>query len=247
MRTDVAAQKLGKSKKRKIVILPIGSCEQHGPHLPIDTDLRIACLLAEHLMALFSDEETLLLSAIPFSCSWEHKGPGMIALSIHTLSAVLHDIAQSLKVWEVPIFLVLINWHGGNLALSSIATEITAQEGMPTAVVHSLPIAAHYWENEVSSLQADIHAGALETSIIQAFWPSVVDVSNLEDKGYSSNIPSLPTQLALQAVGMYGISPNGIWGVPNLAQPEKGKLIIEHTVNEIQQQILKLLKLINAL
>jgi creatinine amidohydrolase len=248
MRTDVTAQKLEKSEKRKLVILPVGSCEQHGSHLPIDTDLRVASLLAEHLIASFPDEETLLLPAIPFSCSWEHKGPGMIALSTHTLSAILHDIAQSLKIWKIPVFLIIINWHGGNAALSSIATEITAQERIPTVVVHSLPIAAaQYWGDEVSLLKDDVHAGALETSIMQAFWPLFVDASSLEHRNYIPIDPSLPAQQALQAVGMSSISQSGIWGTPHLAQPEKGRLAVERTVKEIKQHILKLLNLVDAL
>ena len=77
---------------RRVVILPIGSCEQHGPYLPIDTDLRIAQLLAEKLTASLADD-ALLLPILPFSCSWEHRGLGTIALNVGTLAAVVHDIA----------------------------------------------------------------------------------------------------------------------------------------------------------
>src|SRR5438067_11101320 len=93
-----------RAKKRKLIILPIGSCEQHGPYLPIDTDLRIAQLLAENLALQFSD--ALLLPALPFSCSWEHKGLGTIALTVSTVAATIHDIAYSLKAWKTPIALI---------------------------------------------------------------------------------------------------------------------------------------------
>ncbi|WP_216368776.1 creatininase family protein, partial [Dictyobacter arantiisoli] len=72
--------------------MPIGSCEQHGPHLPVDTDLRIAQLIAEKLTKSFPSGQAILLPAIPFSCSWEHKGLGTLALSTSTLSAILYDI-----------------------------------------------------------------------------------------------------------------------------------------------------------
>src|SRR5215471_7085060 len=111
MYTDQPAPNM-RSEIRRLVILPIGSCEQHGPYLPIDTDLRIANLLAEKLVSSISETTTLLLSAIPFSCSWEHKGLGTLALNVGTLAAVIHDVAHSLKGWKMPVFLLLINWHG---------------------------------------------------------------------------------------------------------------------------------------
>ncbi|TMC16766.1 MAG: creatininase family protein [Chloroflexi bacterium] len=64
-----------RAEKRRVVLLPIGSCEQHGPFLPIDTDLRIALLLAEKVASWLA-EDVVLLPALPFSCSHEHKGLG---------------------------------------------------------------------------------------------------------------------------------------------------------------------------
>src|SRR6266700_8067702 len=119
------------AQSRRVVILPIGSCEQHGPYLPIDTDLRIAQLLAERLTRSLSLVDPLLLPSIPFSCSWEHKGLGTLALNVSTLAAILHDIAHSLRTWNIPILLILVNWHGGNDILATLATEITAREQMP--------------------------------------------------------------------------------------------------------------------
>src|SRR4051794_14806945 len=120
MRTDKSVTQIS-ACKRKIVIQPIGSCEQHGPYLPLDTDLRIAELIADKLDKRFSDNSLLKLPAIPFSCSWEHKGTGMISLSVITLAGVIHDIAKSLKTWDAQYILVLLNWHGGNSMLGSLA------------------------------------------------------------------------------------------------------------------------------
>src|SRR5258707_6394293 len=91
---------------RRLVILPIGSCEPHGPYLPIDTDLRIAQLLAEKLASSLADD-ALLLPPLPFSCSWEHRGLGTIALNVTTLAAIVHDVARSLKAWSTPFLLIL--------------------------------------------------------------------------------------------------------------------------------------------
>lgn len=91
---------------RRVVIVPIGSCEQHGPYLPIDTDLRIAQFLAGKLATSLADD-ALLLPIIPFSCSWEHRGLGTIALSVSTLATIVHDVARSLKAWNMPFYLSL--------------------------------------------------------------------------------------------------------------------------------------------
>src|SRR6266700_5169595 len=94
------------AQSRRVVILPIGSCEQHGPFLPIDTDLRIATLLAEKVANLFL-EDVVLLPALPFSCSHEHRGLGTISLDISTVSAFVHNVARSRKSWGTPLLLVL--------------------------------------------------------------------------------------------------------------------------------------------
>jgi creatinine amidohydrolase/Fe(II)-dependent formamide hydrolase-like protein len=156
MHTGQPASQL-RSSQRIRVLLPIGSCEQHGPHLPVDTDLRIAQLLADALAHQFSDEQTYVLPALPFSCSWEHKGAGMIALSTTTLAMLLHDIARSLLTWHTPLVLILVNWHGGNTALGSIATEISMQYELPTFALTPLSLAQRLWQATYGSLSQDVH------------------------------------------------------------------------------------------
>src|SRR6266566_6992328 len=152
------------AETRRLVILPIGSCEQHGPYLPIDTDLRIAQLLAERLTRSLSLVDPLLLPSIPFSCSWEHKGLGTLALNVSTLAAILHDIAHSLRTWNIPILLILVTWHGGNDILATLATEITAREQVPTAVIPATAQVGKAWDESHITEAKDIHAGAVETS-----------------------------------------------------------------------------------
>lgn len=241
MYTSQAAPNL-KSEARKLVILPIGSCEQHGPYLPIDTDLRIAQLLAERLMQSFSEEDALLLPAIPFSCSWEHKGLGTIALNTSTLSAVLHDIAHSLKAWNTPTFLLLLNWHGGNSLLASLATEITAREGVLTTVIQTISQAAAIWKGNATD---DVHAGAIETSIIQAYWPDLILSDIPRTDHYVPDIAPANIQSVL-TLGIYGIAQNGIWGHPEQSDPEKGKKLINILTKDIHNQAAKLLELVNS-
>jgi creatinine amidohydrolase len=243
MYADQPTTKLN-TKCRKIVFLPIGSCEQHGPHLPIDTDLRIAQLIAEKLVQSFPDKRTILLPPIPFSCSWEHKGIGTIALSTSTISSVLHDVALSLNKWETEIFLILINWHGGNSALASIATEITATKEIPTAVIQAISLAGQIWDRENELPYSDVHAGTIETSIIQAYWPELVIFPKSSEIDFVPNIDPATTQPVFQALGIYSVSKTGIWGKPQQADPQKGRRIIDVAIKEIYQQVNKLLELV---
>ena len=232
------------SRSRRIVIVPIGSCEQHGPYLPIDTDLRIAQLLAERLATSLADD-ALLLPILPFSCSWEHRGLGTIALSVTTLAAVVHDIARSLKVWSAPFLLILVNWHGGNDLLGALATEITAMEGIPTAAIPSTAQVGKAWDESRMTTAKDIHAGAIETAIIRAYWPDIVQPVP-ETAHCEPDIAPAKVQPVLQSIGSYASTTQGIWGAPEDADTRRGIELIEHLSRDMHQQTVQLLKLVNA-
>lgn len=231
--------------QRRLVILPIGSCEQHGPYLPIDTDLRIAELLAHELAKTFSYIDTLLLPSIPFSCSWEHKGPGTLALNVSTVSAIIHDITVSLRAWKTSSLLVLVNWHGGNDALASIATEVTAQENIPIAVIPSISQVGKAWDSSQITTANDIHAGAIETSVIQAFWPELVKQVIPTNAHDEPDIKPAKAQAVFQAIGSYRITKNGIWGAPEQANSTKGKALIEKLIQDVHKQTARLLELVD--
>lgn len=225
--------------------MPIGSCEQHGPYLPIDTDLKIAQLLATKLNSTFLKSETFLLDAIPFSCSWEHKGLGTIAINVSTLATIIHDIIYSLKSWLTPSLFVFINWHGGNGILSSLATEISATQNIPTIVIPQLDQIKQL-TNKITTAK-DVHAGAVETSIIQAFWPQLIQTSITNDFHDEPNIGEIKVQTVLQSLGSYAITKNGIWGAPEDANVTFGLKVIEILVENMHTQIVELLKIIQTI
>lgn len=245
MQTDKNVTQLP-TEKRRIVLLPIGSCEQHGPYLPIDTDLRIAQLIAEKIANSFDEDETLLLPAIPFSSSWEHRGTGTISLNISTLGAIIHDITRSLKTWHMPTLLILVNWHGGNSFLDSLATEITATEGIPTAAIGAISVASQIWQKQTNSTAMDVHAGALETSIIGAYWPHLLAGIDIASGHEALNSDVIEIQTAMQALGIHQITADGIWGDPENANAPAGEKTISLTVNKVEREIEALLVLINS-
>lgn len=245
MQTDKTVTQLP-TEKRRIVLLPIGSCEQHGPYLPIDTDLRIAQLIAEKIASSFDEDEVLLLPAIPFSSSWEHKGTGTISLNISTLGAILHDITRSLKNWNMPTLLTLVNWHGGNSVLDSLATELTATEDIPTVAIGTISTASQIWQERTNSTAIDVHAGALETSIIGAYWPHLLAGIDITSGHTALNNDVIEIQTAMQALGIHQITADGIWGDPENANAPEGEKTIELTVSKVKKEIEALLVLVNS-
>lgn len=246
MDTDQSAYQLQKAEPQ-IVLLPVGSCEQHGPYLPIDTDLRIAQLIATKLAETFPAPKTLLLPAIPFSSSWEHKGIGTIALNITTLGSILHDVARSIKTWDLPVLLILINWHGGNSVLSSLTTEITATEEIPTAVIQTIALAGKAWYEYYGHTSDDVHAGALETSILKAYWPKLLTETIPDSSHWIPDIAPVQTQTALQALGIHAVTREGIWGNPEQAEAAKGQVVLDTTVQKAYDEINRLLELVHNL
>jgi creatinine amidohydrolase/Fe(II)-dependent formamide hydrolase-like protein len=234
------------SKKNRIVLLPIGSCEQHGPHLPVDTDLRIAQLLADKLACSLKEEEPILLPAIPFSCSWEHKGPGTIAINAGTLAAILHDIARSLKAWRMSFVLVLVNWHGGNDILAPLAVEITATEGIPTTVIPAISQVGKAWDESNITDAKEVHAGAVETSIIMAYWPNLITGDINAADHCEPVIAPAKAQAVLQAVGIRSVTKTGIWGAPEDANPDKGRELIDKLVSLMFEQTCKIVEIVKA-
>jgi len=232
------------TEKRRIVLLPIGSCEQHGPFLPIDTDLRIATLLAEQVTQLLS-ENVVLLPALPFSCSHEHRGLGTIALDISTISAFVHNVARSLKSWGSSSLLVLLNWHGGNDLLGALATEITATESLSCTAIPSVAQVGKAWNTSNMTTAKDIHAGAVETAIIRAYWPELVKEPIPQTAHCEPHISPAKVQTVLQAIGTYAATTQGIWGAPEDADESKGRELIEKLSRDISMQVTRLLELIN--
>jgi len=245
LHTDQPAPRF-QAEKRRVVLLPIGSCEQHGPFLPIDTDLRIAALLAEQVANLLS-EQVVLLPALPFSCAHEHRGLGTIALDISTVSAFVHNVARSLKSWGPPFLLALLNWHGGNDLLGALATEITSTESLPCTAIPSPAQVGKAWDESGMTAAKDIHAGAIETAIVRAYWPELVVDPIPQAAHCEPHISPAKAQPVLQALGTYAATAQGIWGAPEDADASRGRELLEKLSQDIHTQIARLLELVNEM
>lgn len=162
-----------------VVLLPVGAVEQHGPHLPVATDLITVQSLAERAVDAFGDELDLwLLPPLAYTKSNEHAwSAGTFWLSAATLTAVLHDLGRSLA--RTPARrLAFLNGHGGNSALLQVAArDIRLESGLRTFTVHPRLPADQGGAGPAGELGMGVHGGLEETSLMLHLRPDLVDMS----------------------------------------------------------------------
>jgi len=140
---------------------------------------------------------------------------------------------------------VLLNWHGGNDLLGALATEITATESLSCTAIPSVAQVGKAWNTSNMTTAKDIHAGAVETAIIRAYWPELVKEPIPQTAHCEPHISPAKVQTVLQAIGTYAATTQGIWGAPEDADESKGRELIEKLSRDISMQVTRLLELIN--
>ncbi|WP_119729979.1 creatininase family protein [Thermomonospora amylolytica] len=210
-------------RNAQVAVLPIGSFEQHGSHLPLITDTVVAVTIARELAATYP---LLMLPPITVSCSHEHSTwPGTVSISARTLYAVVSDIAASVKRSGISA-LVLVNGHGGNHVLSNVVQESNA-EGNRMALFPTVDDwrDARSAANLQTTMHEDMHAGELETSILLHAHPELVRDGNESADWIANDRRHLLTE------GMQAYTASGVIGRPSLGTAEKGKAILASLVH----------------
>lgn len=210
-----------------IFVLPIGAIEQHGPHLPFNTDLVIATSCAQAMVAAVGDELDLwLLEPLAYTKSNEHAGtPGTFWLGPETLLRVLDDIGRSMATTGVRK-LVFLNGHGGNSALLNVACrELRLNHGLETFLTHPNVPPDQGGPSTEEELGMGVHGGLGETSLMLHLRPDLVRTDRA--------IRNVPEHLAGNQHVRFGGSvtfgwlahdfgPDGLVGDPTLADAERG-------------------------
>lgn len=163
-----------------ILCLPIGSCEQHGPHLPLNTDAVIAEGFSRRLAEHHGDRYDLwILPAIPYGLSLEHSwAPGTVSLRIKVLAELLHTLAGEYVRATRARRLLIVNGHGGNRGiLEAVLYELAESHGIAACAVNPYSLSSPGERLAVP----EIHAGIRETSIMLALNPSNVHLDRLGD------------------------------------------------------------------
>jgi mycofactocin system creatininase family protein len=198
--TEVAAS-------RPLLAVPVGSCEQHGPHLPLDTDTRIAAALVERL-ALDVDG-VIVAPAVAYGSSGEHAGfPGTLSIGRAALELVLVELGRSADHFRGVVF---VNGHGGNAAsLVNAVTTLRAEQRNALA-----------WSPTVAG--GDAHAGRTETSLLLAIDPGVVRLGRAA-RGDTRPLSAVIDEL--RSAGVAAVSPNGVLGDPAGASADEGTRLL---------------------
>jgi creatinine amidohydrolase len=177
---DLSALQLSAElSKESIVVLPLGAIEQHGPHLPLNTDFVVADAVSKAAVEKFGAETNAwLLPTLPFTKSNEHAwAAGTMWLSATTMMAVIDDIGRC--VASTPAKKIMfINGHGGNSALMAMMNrELRLKYGLQTFLAHPHMPADQGGSSAESELGMGVHGGVDETSVMLHLRPDLVDMS----------------------------------------------------------------------
>jgi creatinine amidohydrolase len=226
----------GTGPARWIAVLPLAATEQHGPHLPLGTDVMIAqAYLARVREQLGGDIPATFLPIQPVGISTEHIGyPG--TLTLPTDVALKSWMALGESVARAGIRkLVMVTSHGGNsAAMTLVAQDLRAQHGMLVVTTGWSRFGAPEGMFAAEELRHGIHGGAVETSIMLARYPQTVRAGKIADfrstgiameKDYRWLSAQRPAPFAWQTQDLHA---SGAVGDATQASAEKGERLLDH-------------------
>lgn len=225
-----------------IVVQPLGAIEQHGPHLPFNTDLVIAERVAhEAVERVGADLDVWLLPSLAYTKSNEHAwSAGTVWLSATTLLAVLDDVGRCVAKTAARK-LVFLNGHGGNSALVGVANrELRLHHGLMTFLAHPGVPPDQGGASPAPELGMGIHGGTDETSIMLHLAPELVDGATA-----TRNVPEwLAENRYVRFGGPVGFGwlsddfgPDGHIGDPTAATEERGRDLFDGAVEAFCQTL----------
>ena len=219
---DVAATELADEDGTlaPILLVPVGSTEQHGPHLPLNTDTLVAEEIAGRAIHLTTG--LMLGPTIAVSASGEHAGfAGTLSIGTEVMTSVAVEIGRSAD-WAAGV--VFVNGHGGNHeALSSAVATLQAED---RPVIAWSP----RWPRRSDGGPPDLHAGRIETSMMLAIDPGLVRLE-LAVAGPEGTIEELLP--AIRRGGVRPVTETGVLGDPEGASGAEGERFIRQFVDEL--------------
>jgi creatinine amidohydrolase/Fe(II)-dependent formamide hydrolase-like protein len=222
-------------KATSIMCLPVGSMEQHGPHLPLSTDTVLAEAFAGVIVARWGDTYDLWqLPALPFGLSREHAwAAGTLSLSVATMTALLRDLGREIARALPAKNLMVVNGHGGNRGiLEALAREMHADFGLNLCALHLGALIGPVTDAAVP----EVHGGRDETSAMLALRPDLVRRERIADLKAPPDGDAIRYFILDPAVSWpwssddKRIADTGVIGDASQASVEHGRAIVERVV-----------------
>ena len=210
-------------KKIKRAIIPVGSLEQHGAHLPVSTD----SLIAEYISRILAEKiGAFVLPVISYGVSFEHKPMFNVSLHNSTLSSMLSDACISLAENHIREIIVVNGHHGNTGVLQYIPQELERKIPTRHVKIHIM----NYWQSMTPEFD---HAGEVETSLVLAIAPELVHMDRAMPNSKNLTKSKAAYRSLTNAPGSFPkITGNGVWGDPTKASTSKAnRLIKEITAN----------------
>ncbi|WP_458746318.1 creatininase family protein [Candidatus Nitrosocosmicus sp. T] len=222
-----------KDSNYESAILPLGSIEQHGDHLPFSTDT----LIVEHISNIVSTKsKAFLLPSLFYGVSYEHEPHFNISIDYNILVDFISCICQSLSMHGIKRMYV-INGHHGNIGLLQyVGQNLSSKYAMNTDFFYFI----NYWQMLENGFD---HAGEIETSIMMAIHPDLVNMdlakTGLDINGQESESwYKLGTNMSINnPAGFVKFTKNGIWGNPFNAKVIEGKKMLSQIIEKISALI----------
>ncbi len=228
-------------KEVDVALLPVGAIEQHGLHLPLDTDAYDANFLSQKVAEMCSDPKPIVLPLIPYGVSYHHDDfKGTISITNETLSSLVYEIGMSLANHGIKK-LVIINGHGGN----SPALQFAAQKINRDAHIFTCVDSGETSDTDIERIaetENDVHAGEIETSTSLAIRPELVKLDKARKfiPRFSSRYLNFSSKRSVEWYARTEkISSTGVMGNPLKADKNKGEeiwhIMIKNLVEFVEQ------------
>ncbi|MGO1972241.1 MAG: creatininase family protein [Propionibacteriaceae bacterium] len=214
-----------------LVLVPAGAVEQHGPHLPLGTDIWIATAVAR---AAADEAGALVSEPLPIGCSAHHRSfPGTLSLTVETFQRIVCEVATTLAAdGFTPVF---VNGHGGNRAPLGAALQELAGQGVTAWAVSYFDLVAEEAE-ELFGHESLGHACALETSLVLHLWPELVRRDLVPDAAGGDAFPD-PFLFSRAKVVRHrpfeDFGADGVVGAPRLADAAAGERLFNSSVRHL--------------
>ena len=223
----------GVSSRTEVAVMVTGALEAHGMHLPLATDTILPTYLAERIAA---KTRAIVLPSIPFGDSWHFTNfEGTISIAPDALIGFYSSVMTGVFKHGFK-YLVVLNGHGGNIPVLTIAAKNATETGQRVVVIVN-------WYKELAEAARKLvaetpmgHAAEDETSEVMHVRPDLVDLSKAESHRVVTKFT------IISGMSREELLPSAMYGDPRKATPEKGKLIMEQAEEELIKLVQQLEK-----